>query len=912
MSASEGRANAAVLRTPQQMDTSSATAPRTDARRIVDRPDPTIPLDQDRAAKASANQAAAAYRLTTLQTPSSSANEAAVASSVSTTFNFEGTEQGESDGWSPSDSFGAVGPNHYVETTNSHISIYDKVQQSNTTSATRLSSRKLNDFFGYSGPALVDPRVVYDRLLNRFIVVATAFRESASVQNLFIGVSQTSDATGNYWIYVINTNVAPVGVSGEFWDYPIVGMDHNSLFITANIADGVPDTRMLSIPKGALYNGQQLTYAIFKGLHGTLAPPVVDNAVQDSQSYFLAAYGDGIQKYTLTNSSDPSTAVLSGPVNIPVPAYGYPPDASQPGTTVLLDTLDPRFRNASSQTVGSVWQVHNISEGGLTACKYYRIDPQTNEVKQSGIINASSTSYDFNPSIIADQSQKAYVAWSSTDPANGMNAQLRVSTKDDVGTVMSPGVAAYTSGTYMTWYGQGAARWGDASSISLDGGTAWAVNNSIVSNSVWGTHIVAFNSTNLVSQTADRVETESLSTQAISGATHAIVTDANLSGGAGTQLSATGIGQYVTYTVPVSSGGTYQMKVGVKTGPKKGIFQLSIDGVDQGKAQDEYSAGVGYAVRDLGTVTVLSGGNKAFKFVVSGKNANSSGYGLTFDYIQLIKASTLFEAEALTIQAKSAATYGVFTDTFTSGGAFGLLQGRAVGDFVTYTVPVPAPGTYEVKVRVKTANTRGIFQLAVDGVNQGSAQDEYSPSVGYDAVRDVGAVTFATAGNKAFQFRVIGKNAKSKNYSLAFDYIYLVSPSAHFEAEALPVAAKSAVTYGIVNDANCSGGASAFLKAASVSDFLTYTVHVAQPGTYTVKVGIKGRDNKGIFQLGVDGVDVGAPQDEYSATAVYQSRSVGTITFTTAGDKAFKFRVVGRNPNSTGYELSFDYIDLVP
>ena len=92
--------------------------------------------------------------------------------------------------------------------------------------------------------------MAYDSVSNRFIIVASGFHESPTVQKLYIAVSQNSEATGNYWIYAINTNLPPVGVPGDFWDYPIIGMDHDSVFITGNIADAaVPDTRLISLPQ---------------------------------------------------------------------------------------------------------------------------------------------------------------------------------------------------------------------------------------------------------------------------------------------------------------------------------------------------------------------------------------------------------------------------------------------------------------------------------------------------------------------------------------------------------------------------------------------------------------------------------------------------------------------------------------
>ena len=104
--------------------------------------------------------------------------------------------------------------------------------------------------------------------------------------------------------------------------------------------------------------------------------------------------------------------------------------------------------------------------------------------------------------------------------------------------------------------------------------------------------------------------------------------------------------------------------------------------------------------------------------------------------------------------------YVIFTDDpLTSGGAAGLLKATKIGDYVAYRVPVSRSGTYDVKVGIRTSANQGTVQLAIDGANHGSPQDEYSPSVGYE-VRDLGPVTFSEAGTKTFRFAVTGQNPK--------------------------------------------------------------------------------------------------------------------------------------------------------
>ena len=95
------------------------------------------------------------------------------------------------------------------------------------------------------------------------------------------------------------------------------------------------------------------------------------------------------------------------------------------------------------------------------------------------------------------------------------------------------------------------------------------------------------------------------------------------------------------------------------------------------------------------------------------------------------------------MQARSAA-YKILSNPGASRRACAVLKATGPGDFVIYGVPIVADGTYDVKVGIQTQNNRGIFQLAITGVNQGTPQDEYSPT----------AMRFATSGQLLHQRRL--------------------------------------------------------------------------------------------------------------------------------------------------------------
>jgi N-acetylneuraminic acid mutarotase len=398
-------------------------------------------------------------------------------------------------------------------------------------------------------------------------------------------------------------------------------------------------------------------------------------------------------------------------------------------------------------------------------------------------------------------------------------------------------------------------------------------------------------------------EIEALTTQA--SAPYAIfTTDPKTSGHAAGILKEDNVGDSVTYTVPIAVAGTYYVKVGTKTNQGHGKFQLAIDGLNQGTPQDEYSAAMGYKVFDLGPHTFVNAENSSFQFTVVDKNPLSIGYRLVFDYIDLVPRS-----EAENLPAQHTAPLSIVMDDHASGGFYSLLQATTVGDSVTYTVPIAVAGTYDVKVGVKQRSDKGIFQLTIDGANQGYAQDEYSPAVGYN-VLDLGTHTF-NPPNSLFQFTVTEKNPMSSNYTLAFDYIDLVLATA-LETETLTVSANTA-PYTYFPDPELSGGEGTLLEAIRRGDYITFTIPIAVTGVYNVKVGVRTNTDEGKFQLFINGSRKaqGTEQDEYSPAVGYKVLDLGTVRFTTTGDQMFQFKVTNKNSLSSGYQLAFDYIDLV-
>lgn len=130
------------------------------------------------------------------------------------------------------------------------------------------------------------------------------------------------------------------------------------------------------------------------------------------------------------------------------------------------------------------------------------------------------------------------------------------------------------------------------------------------------------------------------------------------------------------------------------------------------------------------------------------------------------------------------------------------------------------------------------------------------------------------------------------------------------EAEQLPKTVSEDVYEVNETDASASGGMVNIVRMNGEGDFIEYALDVPEAGVYAVKVNNKTGADRGIYQLNINGAAQGQPYDQYSASEAYVEEDFGLVHFDSAGAKMFKFVIVGRNTESSGYDLGIDYIRL--
>ncbi len=293
-----------------------------------------------------------------------------------------------------------------------------------------------------------------------------------------------------------------------------------------------------------------------------------------------------------------------------------------------------------------------------------------------------------------------------------------------------------------------------------------------------------------------------------------VTTETGASAGQYVQFTGTPVvGDWIQFTLPNVAAGTYDVAMLYKSNTNRAIVQASIDGVNQGPSCDQYASTPAFQVRcGLGTATLASG-THVIRFTATGKRSSSTSYLEVIDQISLTVSgggsgaggsgtggsgtggagtggsggaggsggtaggtSAAYEAEVLT-RAASAAGSKVTAESGASAGSYVQFTSStpAVGDWMEFTLPNVAAGTYDVALLYKSNTNRAIVQASIDGVNQGASCDQYASTPAFQVRCSLGTATLS-AGNHVIRFTVIGKSSSSTSYLEVIDQISLTVP----------------------------------------------------------------------------------------------------------------------------------------
>lgn len=376
----------------------------------------------------------------------------------------------------PPDTQGAAGPNHLMVVLNAEVRVQDK------SGATLGVVRSLSDFFSpLASDSLnaFDPQLQFDPYGGRWILVAgnSPFGTDGS---LLIGVSKTSDPTGDWKLFSFNADS-----EGKFWlDHPVLGFNKNWIVVSASMipieSSGSVHADVFALNKSALYSagpGSFLTRFRLPDEASLLMRPATTLDSSLDTMYLI--------QYWLGNSNGSGSLRLysiTGPVgsevlnNVGTPVFITTTDtwnnggmngAPQLGSSERLPTGNPEINSVIYRN-GSLWCVHTINlpadgEPTRSALQWWEISPNGTVMQRGRVEDPSGNVFYGFPSIAVNSNNdvligyarftatayagSGYVFRAGSDPQNSM--------RDD--TVLKTGESPYFSN-----------RWGDYSETVVD------------------------------------------------------------------------------------------------------------------------------------------------------------------------------------------------------------------------------------------------------------------------------------------------------------------------------------------------------------------------------------------------------------------------------------------------------------
>jgi hypothetical protein len=416
----------------------------------------------------------------------------------------------------PPDCALAVGPSHVMAAVNVDLVGYTKSgsQAFRWANFTALFSPVMQQ-----GVQLFDPKLAYDHYANRWIVCVAGRRATPQGSWILMGVSQTPDPAGAYWIWATDATADGPNASSNWSDYPMLGFDTQAIYVSTNqfgFGGGFSYAKVRTFNKAELYAGgvgatHNIRWWDFWNLRNpdnsmafSVQPACHFQGIGGNPSAFLVnslfPSGTNLTLWTLANPLGLWTggAPSLSSVTVSCRAYELPPGAVQKdGGTTRIATNDTRLLNAVFQSVSGtqrIWTSHTAKHSwagdteARSVVQWYEIDLPSRAMTQQGAFGASGRHY-FFPVIQTDIERNAYVTFGrSSADEYGQLRQTGRRVADPPGqlqgsALVMAGQASYNGG-----------RWGDYFGIGrdpTDRRTVWSYGQYAGSGNSWRTRITS-------------------------------------------------------------------------------------------------------------------------------------------------------------------------------------------------------------------------------------------------------------------------------------------------------------------------------------------------------------------------------------------------------------------------------------
>jgi hypothetical protein len=271
-------------------------------------------------------------------------------------------------------------------------------------------------FFGDTSLNFVsfDPRVIYDRYAQRFILVTVTNADSAANQ-ILLSVSKGQDPRNGWHHYRINSDTL---TENTWLDYPTIGVNKHELFISGNVvldaSNDLEGNKIWQIRKREITQGQPATFKVWQNVQdadgdfGFTVFPLSDGLMGDDYDHGMYFASTDLV-FSTTNSQDlnwfwisdtldaPGVNLMAMETNAGI-AYSAALNAFQLGSQEQIDISNCRV-SSGYHLNGVLNFVYCKNTGGFSTVVLNQLDVNTN-VNQRFAWGFSSGHWDYTfPSI---------------------------------------------------------------------------------------------------------------------------------------------------------------------------------------------------------------------------------------------------------------------------------------------------------------------------------------------------------------------------------------------------------------------------------------------------------------------------------------------------------------------------------
>jgi len=384
--------------------------------------------------------------------------------------NFASTDDAS---WVPNDNSVAVSNSGIiVSTTNSNITIQNAHGFPHV-------SNSLNAFLGYTtGGVLYDAKVIYDDVLDRFFIVVLQ-GNTPSTSKLIVAFPTTTNPLGSWSSWYFNASSI---LSGVWLDYPSIGINDSSLYVSLNAynsSDAFQYPVIYRLPKAGMLSGttswswQYYTDPVddFGNKGFTIAPLSYGQDGLYGHTMGFVSTVSGGANYVQFWTWNIATQTVSG-LRLASSSYQIGSDALQLGSSNLLNVGDCRVKDAfviyNPSTTN--WNVYFTFTSTSSASMFANYAIKAKIIWNTSI-SIPAGSWSAYGSVSGDYCYPSIASYGigGTDENVVMSANVSLSTtypyfvafSSDVSNNASPFLTIKSGGGFLNDYDGAKYRWGD-------------------------------------------------------------------------------------------------------------------------------------------------------------------------------------------------------------------------------------------------------------------------------------------------------------------------------------------------------------------------------------------------------------------------------------------------------------------